>query len=390
MNTKLRERIYDIVVCLAMAAAAAGLVMFPQESVGAAKSGVQICADVIVPSLFPFFVLSSMAVRLGLADKLGRLLEPVMRPLFNVGGAASTAFVLGFIGGYPVGAKTVISLYENGSCTKSEAERLLSFCNNSGPAFILGVVGAGIFSSSLVGLLLYLSHTAASVCIGVLFRKWGGKSANVRAKPQAAKSEKFPAAFTGSVASAFRSSLNICGFVIFFTVFIKLLFTAGVMPFLSDVIGAVFSPLGFDDIWAERLLTGIIEISSGVWSLKGAAGELQSSMALAAFMLGWAGLSVHCQVLSFISGSGLSAKTYIIGKFLHGILAAVFTYFLAGIFTPDTAVASYLAEQVTGIASMGFKTSLLVSLISAAALAVIFGIVCIFSKRCGKKHGRHV
>ena len=97
-----------------------------------------------------------------------------MRPLFNVGGAASAAFVLGFIGGYPIGAKSVITLYKNGSITKSEAERLLSFCNNSGPSFILGVVGAGVFSSGKVGFLLYAAHAAASVCIGVLFRNWGG------------------------------------------------------------------------------------------------------------------------------------------------------------------------------------------------------------------------
>ncbi len=93
-----------------------------------------------------------------------------MRPLFHVSGACASAFALGFIGGYPVGAKTAISLYENGMCTKTEAERLLAFCNNSGPAFILGVVGAGVFASSRVGVLLYLAHAAASICIGILFR----------------------------------------------------------------------------------------------------------------------------------------------------------------------------------------------------------------------------
>jgi hypothetical protein len=110
-------------------------------------------------------------------------------------------------------------------------------------------------------------------------------------------------------------------------------------------------------------------------------------MSMAAFMLGWAGLSVHCQVLSFVSGSGLSARTYILGKLLHGVLAAVFTYFLAGIFAPDDAVASYLAQQVTTIATMGFKNTLLISLISAAVLAAIFVII---SKMSGKIHRERV
>ena len=69
-----------------------------------------------------------------------------------------------------MGARTAIALYEKGQCSKTEAERLLAFCNNSGPAFIFGVVGAGVFASGKIGLLLYLIHLLASLCVGVLFR----------------------------------------------------------------------------------------------------------------------------------------------------------------------------------------------------------------------------
>ena len=157
-----KERVRDLLLGLALLCATLALMLYPQPSMEAAKSGLALCYNVIIPSLFPFFVLSSLVVELGLAGYLGRLLEGLMRPLFHVSGACASAFALGFIGGYPVGAKTAISLYENGMCTKTEAERLLAFCNNSGPAFILGVVGAGVFASSRVGVLLYLAHAAAS------------------------------------------------------------------------------------------------------------------------------------------------------------------------------------------------------------------------------------
>ena len=150
--------------------AALALVLWPGEAMGAMRDGLKLCGNVIIPSLFPFFVLSSLVVELGMSRYLGRLLEGVMAPLFRVGGACSSALALGFVGGYPVGARTAIALYENGQCSKTEAERLLAFCNNSGPAFILGVVGTGIFASSRAGLLLYLAHIAASLCVGLLFR----------------------------------------------------------------------------------------------------------------------------------------------------------------------------------------------------------------------------
>ena len=124
------------------------LIMLPEVSVSAARDGMQLCLNVIIPSLFPFFVLSTLAVDMGMITSLGRLAGKIMVPLFRVNGSCAGAFLLGILGGYPVGARTAISLYESGSCTKPEAERLLSFCNNSGPAFILGVVGAGIFYSS--------------------------------------------------------------------------------------------------------------------------------------------------------------------------------------------------------------------------------------------------
>ncbi len=158
-----RRKYRDLMLGLALLCAVLALMRWPQESMAAARDGLALCGNVIIPSLFPFFVLSSLVVELGMSRYLGRLLEGVMAPLFRVRGACASALALGFVGGYPVGARTAIALYENGQCSKTEAERLLAFCNNSGPAFILGVVGTGIFASSRAGLLLYLAHMAASL-----------------------------------------------------------------------------------------------------------------------------------------------------------------------------------------------------------------------------------
>ncbi|SHH92517.1 sporulation integral membrane protein YlbJ [Sporobacter termitidis DSM 10068] len=385
---RFRRKFFDVLICLALFAAVAALVVFPKDSVDAAANGVKLCINVIVPSLFPFFVLSTLIVQLGLARHFGRILEPVMRPLFNVGGECVTAFVLGFIGGYPVGAKTVIALYENGSCSRAEAERLLSFCNNSGPAFIFGVVGAGVFASSAAGIALYLAHTLASVIVGVMFRYWGsGEEKKGGGRLPEAEPKRFTLAFTDSVKSAFQTTLNICGFVIFFTVFIRLLFLSGLLPFIASVIGGIFGPFGFDKAWAERLLTGVIELTSGVTSLQGAVGEFSRSLALAAFMLGWAGLSIHCQVLSFIGDSGLSVRTYIYGKILQGSISAVFAYFLARIFVFKQPAAVYLAQQVKSYAAVDFVSALLMSCLTAALLLLL---LIIGARKAAVRRGKYI
>ncbi|MCL2563622.1 MAG: sporulation protein [Oscillospiraceae bacterium] len=388
-----RPKFYDALILLGLLAVAAALVRFPREAVQAASDGVALSFNVIVPSLFPFFVLSTLMVRLGLTQYFGRVLDPVMRPLFNVGGVCSSAFVLGFVGGYPVGAKTAVSLYENGQISRVEAERLLAFSNNSGPAFILGVVGVGIFASSRVGLMLYAAHALASVLVGVLFRRWGLrgnaerriKNAELKGGGQI-RAVRFGQVFVESVTKSFQATLNICGFVIFFTVFIRLLFLAGVIPAVAGLLGGVFAELGFDAEWASMLLIGLIELSSGVWGLRDVAGQMSSAIAMAAFMLGWAGLSVHCQVLSFIGGSGLSVRSYILGKFLHGGISAGLIFLLTRLVPTGTTVAATLAEGVYGIAGTDFSTSIRISSLSALGLWLGVMAVCMVStKRARQK-----
>lgn len=385
-----KERVRDLLLGLALLCATLALMLYPQHSMEAARTGLQLCYNVIIPSLFPFFVLSSLVVELGLAGHLGRLLEGLMRPLFRVGGACASAFALGFIGGYPVGAKTAISLYQNGMCTKTEAERLLAFCNNSGPAFILGVVGAGIFASSRVGVLLYLAHAAASICVGILFRfyKAGAEDRGHRSRPRPTfQAKRFTSAFTGAVQSSFLSTLNICAFVVFFTVVIQLLIRSGALPWLARWLGTALAPFGLTQEWAQRLLTGALEISSGVWTLTGD-GTLNGKLTMAAFMLGWAGISVHCQVLSFLGGSGLSAGTYLVGKLLHGGLSALFIAVLVRLFPLEAPVSSYLADQVAGIASLDFYRALSLSVAAAWLVFLLFFFLAAFAAGKGLGKGR--
>lgn len=385
----LREKwLRDLLLSAALLTATAGLVAAPSQAIAGARDGLALCGNVIIPSLFPFFVLASLVVDLGLAAYLGRALERVMRPLFRVSGSCAAAVAMGFIGGYPVGARTALQLYQQGMCSKTEAERLLSFCNNSGPAFILGVVGAGVFGSGRVGLLLYLTHAAASILVGLLFRFYGGRGEPHRSRrPARATFEtvRASAAFTGAVGKALQSTLNICAFVVFFAVVLRLLSAFGVLAGLAKAL-AVF---GVGEEWARRLVAGLLELSSGVSSLTGAG---EKGVSMAAFMLGWAGLSVHCQVLSFIGDSGLSVRTYLAGKLLHGLLAAALTSLLTRRFPLAEPVSAYLAEQAESIAGLDFSSALTISLVSVFLVWTLCILLCsaMVKKNGGKSPANRV
>ena len=367
---------------LSLVAGAFALLLWPQESTRAAKDGLMLCYNVILPSLFPFFVLSSLSVDLGFTRLFGRLLEPVMRPLFRISGAGASAFALGCIGGYPIGAKTAVSLYESGQCSRSEAHRLLAFCNNCGPAFLFGVVGVGVFGSSSIGLLLYGVHIAAALCVGIVFRFVGRPdiSSSSYTVPPRSSSVRLSTAFTGAVKNSFFNTLTICAFVVFFMVLIRLIAVSGLLTLLANGLAALLSPfLGVSTDWAHSFLAGLLEVSTGVTSLS--SGTLSLQLVTASFLLGWGGLSVHFQTLSIVGPSGLSSRTYFAGKALHGLFSALLRAPLSKLIRTGVAVSFPIGEPLPTALTPYLHASVQHTLFLAAAFAIIALLFVLFSQK---------
>ena len=117
-----------------------GLVVFSSSNLYAAKNGLKLWANNVVPSLFPFFIATNLLSHTNIINLISKKCNRIMRPLFNVPGESAYAFIMGLISGYPVGAKIVTDLRKANLCSKDEGERMLCFTNNSGPLFIIGTV----------------------------------------------------------------------------------------------------------------------------------------------------------------------------------------------------------------------------------------------------------
>ncbi len=311
-----RIRISLMFTLLAVLLIAAGLLLYPTHAATAAHDALVLCGNVLIPSLFPFFVLSGLVMESGLAARLGRLGEGLMRPLFRVCGAGSSALFLGLIGGFPVGAACAVELNRRGLCSKTETERLLAFCNNSGPAFLFGAVGAGVFHSMRIGLLLYAVHVSAAICTGILFRFYRRREPPGHCGAAYAPAQPFSAVFPQAVKNALFSTLNVCAFVLFFSVLLRILTEFHVIPALSRLLGG--------GALAQCAVTGCLEVTTGLCALSPTAETLAPCFILAATLLGFSGLSVHCQVLSLLPKDALSAAPYFCGKLLHAALSALF------------------------------------------------------------------
>ena len=273
------------------------LLRSPAAVAEGAAAGLRLCAGAILPSLFPFFVATSLLLQLGLARRLEGVFAPFMGPLFHLSGVCAAPLLAGFVGGYPSGARTVAELYGQRLLSRREAERALGFVNNCGPAFLLSYVGAGILGSSRAGAYLLLTHVLAALLTGLILCRAGAgnepKAPPPRRPPAAEKSlgEALPAA----VVSALTATLNICAFVVLFRIL------AALLP------GALPGPLlGFFE-----MVTGLAALSPG-----------RAGFIAAAGITGWGGLCVHCQTMAVLSGTGLSLRRHWLGKGLQALVSA--------------------------------------------------------------------
>ena len=317
-----------------------GLVLFSNSNLIAAKSGLTLWANSVVPSLLPFFIATELLCNTDIVQVIGYALTPFMKPLFNVSGEGGFALIMGVISGYPTGAKIASKFRENNICSKEECERLLSFTNNSGPLFIIGTVGISMFGSTLVGFLLFVTHILASLTVGIIFRFWKSDySSNLNSNHLHSNSYKSSYSsknvsllnlgeiIGNSITNSISTILMIGGFVILFSVVISILNASNLLQLFATIMSPFFTTIGIPSELSKHILTGFLEITNGI---NGVANvhlkAISINIIVTAFLLGFGGISVMLQVLSIISKTDLSPKPYIIGKLLHGTIAAIYTY----------------------------------------------------------------
>ncbi len=296
------------------------LLRMPAEAAEGARQGLSLCAGVVVPSLLPFLILSGLSAALGLPALLARFCAPWLLKL-GIPPVCAAPLLLGLLGGYPVGAAALAEFVRSGAISAEDAGRALPFCNNTGPGFIVGFAGAAVFGSVRAGLALWLCHALAALILAVCC----GKEISAASPAQdAAPEEGLAAALPKSVQSAALTMLNICAYVVFFSMLTSLLRSAGLFSSIAAGLSRLF---GAEMRWFSALFSGLLEVSHGVGAMRGMP-PTAANGALCAFLLGFGGLSVHCQTLCAVSAVNVKCARHFAGRIVHGLISALLAFLL--------------------------------------------------------------
>jgi sporulation integral membrane protein YlbJ len=389
----------------------------PEIAMRAALRGVTVWWEVLFPALFPFFVLSELLLGFGIVHLAGTLLDPLMRPLFRLPGAGGFVVAMGFASGYPVGAKLTSRLMEQKLVNRAQGERLVEMTTTSDPIFLIGAVAVGFFGNMEAVPVLAIAHYGGAMILGILGRWRGGVRskesdpiaaqaaapipggrlrAAVRAMHRARLDDGRP--FAVLLQQSIQSSINLMiivgGLVVFFSASLDLLVYSGALLPLQEAAGLLLRLGGMPSALSPAVVQGTFEVTLGARASAEAAGvavllPLQDRLAAAAFILSWAGLSVHAQVAGLMSRTGWRYIPFARTRLLHGLLASAIVYLVWPWFPvlADPALQTWL-EAATGSPAHRFfwppaaAFLVLCALITAGATAaVIHGAVRIIRKR---------
>ncbi len=274
--------------------------------------GLQICFHVILPSLFPFMVLSTYIIKSNIFSFAYKFFAPVSRVLFRQPACTVPVIIMSVIGGFPVGIKMVNNLLDGGSITQNQAQRLCLFCMNGGPAFIITAVGVNMLGSTRAGVIMFVSLCLSSLILGVLTRFLGDKN---ELKKQKVETQSTLSSLSSAVSDALQSVLGICAWVVIF----------------SAITSCLKACIENESIYTA--FSAFLEVTKGCVLL---AGKMPIPVITA--MIGFGGICVHCQVLSNLKNCGLKYSHFFVCRVLNGAVASFISYLLLLVFPVDVDV----------------------------------------------------
>ncbi|MCL2852738.1 MAG: hypothetical protein FWE20_06870 [Defluviitaleaceae bacterium] len=382
---KLLSRPVNYIIPLVVAFFNFLLILFPGDIVEAARTGLLLWFNNVLPALLPFIIGTNILAAVGFVGLLGKLLDPVMMALFRVPGAGGFALVTGMMSGYPMGAKTAATLVQSGQVSASQGWRLAAFCNNSGPLFILGAVGAGLFSNAGVGYFIMFCHYAGAIAAGLVTARFAGretgpgrlapddKSTLVYVRETRKRPKPFGEILGTSVKNAMETIVVVGGYIVLFAVIVRVLDILGTFEVAQALSQPFLEPLGVDAALLAGIMVGMVEMTNGSLRLS-EAGITAHTIAALTFVISFGGFSIHAQSVSFLSKAGVSAGGYIAGKLLHGLISAGLAFAAFGLFgiTPREAAPAFFQGDAPIIRVFGYSSALfLISIIGFIALAAI-------------------
>ena len=318
----MKRKISSILIMIILLFFTFSLFLYPKDIIETVIFSINIWKENVFPSLFPFFIASSLLINYGFIDLLGELTKGIMNKLFHLPGEASFVLIGSMISGFPSSSKYVRDLYLKELITKDEGSYLLTFTHFSNPLFVIGTIGIGLLNSNMLGFIILLCHIFSNFIIAFILRPKSNKYkylderisfkkaiANMHKKRLMSKS--FGKIFSDSITNTINTLFLLLGIITFFLI-------------ISTLVNNLFN---FNE-YLRAIFSGFLEMTQGVKYVSVLNIPIIIKASLITFIISFGGFSVHSQTLSIISDTDIEYKYFFIARVFHGFISSSLVFVL--------------------------------------------------------------
>jgi sporulation integral membrane protein YlbJ len=318
---------------------ALGVICYPAASFQAAQRGLQTWWEIVVPSLLPFFIIAELLMNLGFVAFLGTLMNPTMRPLFNLPGSSGFILAVSYLSGFPLCAILCNKLRRENQCTKNEGERLLAFTSNASPLFMLGAVSMGMYHNPALGPIIAGIHYLSNFICGLILKIFSTpqpfaaqerhilrNALNCFAASSQLKTKNFGQLLGETVRNATLTLLTVGGFITFFSVIVGLFQEAGILNLLLKLFSPLMALFDIDGSLLQGIFVGFFEITIGIQIISQSSSSLFAQILGIETLLAWNGLAIQAQITGMLADSDLHTRKYYLARLLQIPIAILITF----------------------------------------------------------------
>ena len=325
MNLSKKQNLFFSLIIVILIAL---FIINPTSNLEACLNGIIVWGTAVAPALFPFLIFTKLLCELNFVENVSRFLSPITKKLYNTPGISAYIYTMSVLSGYPVGAKLTADFYEKGLITQGQAIRITTFTSTSGPLFIIGTVGIGMFGEKLIGITILISHFIGALINGLFYRNYMFEKVTISSTINYShKSTKNM--LEEIMLTSIKSILIVGGYVAIFFVIITILNDFNAFYPIKYILSNIFNLINIPTSTITPILNGLVEVTRGCLDLSLVQNlSFTYKTVIATFLISFGGFSIYMQAITFIKKFNIKMSFYLFQKFTHALISSVVAYLL--------------------------------------------------------------
>lgn len=317
----MKTKISSVLIIIILIITTSLFLIFPEDVMSSVIFSISIWKDSLIPSLFPFFLISELLIHYGFVELVGELLQNIMNKFFSLPGEASFVLIGSMISGFPSSSKYIKELLRNKQVNEKEASYLLKFNHFSNPLFVIGTVGTLLLNNRYIGTLILIVHILSNFIIAFIFKPKQVKykkekislklGINKMHKKRVQDSSSFSEVLSKSIFKTIQTLLLLLGIITTFII-------------LNTLLTQIFKL----DAITSSILNGILEMTGGIKNVSMLNIPLSIKTSIITFFISFGGFSIHMQVMSILSDTNIKYLPYLLARIIHGCIASTIIFII--------------------------------------------------------------